>query len=225
MNKLKSKLIIAVMLIIGATAFMSCEGEGVINEIDDSTNTVNLSPNKDLIDITLDNIGDLHNYLLAELANDSVLMSNNTTFGDVLADMETILVNSDVYSTQSNINTGIITSLQDVVDLFSDIKLDEDFLANFEPMFRNYITNHAYLDEAITTTILNSMDYHKSINTDSINSTMIGYTSVLIGNNIYAASNQYWTGYFPSKSVMKDPDADTLVWVDLAGGVLGASCS
>ncbi|MEA3443790.1 MAG: hypothetical protein U9R19_03605 [Bacteroidota bacterium] len=54
---------------------------------------------------------------------------------------------------------------------------------------------------------------------------MVGYTGVLIANNVYASSDQYWTAYFSLKSVMKDPDTTTLIWVDAAGGLLGASCT
>ena len=111
---LKSKLIVAVMVIIGITAFMSCNKDS--EQIGDN-------PSKETI--TIDNLGEVHNFLLAEYEKANLKSeSNSKTFGDVYNRLEKLLINSDKYSVNSTIASSLSESEKQVIfDSFADIKL------------------------------------------------------------------------------------------------------
>lgn len=224
-NNFKITTILLIAVFIGLISFSSCEKENSTNEITDKPEYPNIRQTKEFI--TIDNIGEAHNYLLSELEKNPSLRNDNKTLFDIINDMKVILEKSEIYSNKSVINTGLPTHPDRIYEAFGDIELNADFFEVFKSRFRDYIKNNQYLDKEVANEILISLENYSEINTESLNENMIGFPSVTSSNNVYKSSLIYWNNYGISfnRSVNAEPSDRGIIWADAAGAVLGATCS
>jgi len=221
-NKLMNiKLIIIGIVLIGMTAFVSCEKEEIANLNAKGQATEKSVLNKEII--TLDNIGEGHNYLLAEMEKKPLLRSDNKTFKDVFKDMEHLLTISDKYDFKSNIKPDMRITPEEFMNIFGDIQLNEDFFINFQQRFVTFITNNKYFDPIIANAVINSMNNTSLVDISQLDDKMVGYTSVLVGNNIYNSSQNYWSNYGINFRSTTASDR-TVIWVDVGMGICGCAC-
>lgn len=175
--------------------------------------------------ITINNLGEIHNYLLSEYANHKLKSaSSSKTFGDVFKEFETLLINSEKYSTASTIKSSLTEDERNnLLDKFADIKMDANFHNEFKDRFIEYFQNVPNIDEELRIKILETTKDYSSISiTDDIANNS-GYNFVLAYNNVYSSSTTYWE----EKGVLKSTnmsDNQKIIWSDAAGAAVGFMC-
>lgn len=175
--------------------------------------------------ITIENLGDIHNYLLAEYeAKGLKTKSSSKTFGDVYNEFENLLINSEKYSTNSTIESGLSElEKQEVLNKFAHIKLDKNFRQEFEKRYFVYFQNLTSIDEEIKMKLLNTVLDLSPIKYSEDMMNQSGYDLVLAYNNVYNSSMDYWS----KKGNLKGdeiPENQAIIWADAAGAAIGLGC-
>lgn len=178
--------------------------------------------------ITLENLGQVHNYLLAKYENSNLKSaSTSKTFGDIYKEFEKILLNSDQYSMNSTISSTLSDSeKQLVLDKFSDIKLDANFQKEFEQRVLTYLQSFNNIDEILKSQILNAVENYSLIDNSTNMKGDVGYDLVLAYNNVYESSMAYWSkkGNLKSVNVEDISENKAIIWADATGALIGLGC-
>lgn len=175
--------------------------------------------------ITIDNLGEVHNYLLATYESSFIKStSSSKTFGDIYNEFEIILLNSEKYSTNTAIESGLTESEKLIVlNNFATIQLDTNFHKEFEKRFLTYFQNLTNIDEKVKFELLHTINDYSSIDNLKNMENYSGYDLILAYSNVYNASLNYWSKNSQLKNINM-PENQAIIWADAAGAAIGLGC-
>lgn len=202
----------------------------IIQACDNSMNSEINEMQKEKVPITVNNIGEIHNYLLEEYSkkkssNFIKTTSEVVTFGDVYQDLKKILSESDEYSMTSTIQANLSKSGKvDLLDNLKDLKLDENFITEIKKKFTSHVKSLKNADSDVIASLLKTLDDYNSPITNTLENKE-GSELLAIYNNVYKSSTEYWNiNTFETKTSTKSASNREIIWADAAGAVLGAGC-
>lgn len=196
--------------------------------------------------ITIDNIGYIHNYLLdaysSSLSKKPIKVKSKSTdcktFGEVYRDLENILLESNRYRMDSNIKDSRLDEISLLKD-FESLKLDNTFKTEIKKRFILHINSLNNINNNIRLALLNTLKSsdesikYNLIKTSNILRDKKGIELCTIYNNVYKASSKHWglttenrTLSTPAISIPcgKGASNKELIWADAAGAILGTCC-
>lgn len=182
--------------------------------------------------ITVNNIGEIHNYLLDEYLRSKPGISLKSkgevkTFGEVYRGFEKILANSDKYSMSTTIkSTRTKSGEADLLKSFADLKVDANFNAEIKKRFISHVSSLENVDKEVVAALLSTLKDNLygelSEITDSKGSELIS-----IYNNVFKSSSEYWAvnaSNTKASHVKRSATNKEIIWSDAAGAILGAGC-
>ncbi|MFB6320760.1 hypothetical protein [Saccharicrinis sp. FJH54] len=184
---------------------------------------LNQEPVKELI--TIDNLGQVHNYLLDKYEKSSLKSTlTSKTFGDVYNEFERILLESEKYSTNSTILSDLTDSEKlEILNKFADLKLDNNFQKEFKRRFITYFQSLQDIDADIKADILNTVNNYTLIDSPDDFENKRSYNLAIAYNNVYKSSMDYWGTNNKLKSV-NITENQAIIWADAAGALIGLGC-
>ncbi|MBS3742428.1 MAG: hypothetical protein KGY74_09935 [Candidatus Cloacimonetes bacterium] len=222
MFKLKSKLIVAVMVMFGITAFLSCEKEVIVNEV----------PNQDESNLG-NKIGEYHNIALDLYYNNSRLKSSEMSYKNVREEIIASLTNynSELFN-DAQINEYALQSekVLSKLKISFSLKNTKSITDNFLELI-NYLEQNNEISTELTNQLkninsnvlegnLNSseiLDLVNDLNNSSWSEQDAKYVDAF--TQVYNSSYEYWTNAKNLKSTKAEGDA--VIVADAAGALYG----
>lgn len=179
-------------------------------------------------EITIDNIGAVHNYLLdSYFANNNCITLNNSRNMDAFfnAFKDQLMKNDKYYVSQEALTRSNeeIEYFQDIMDL----KIDNNFYNNARALVLKKIDDNLEISNEVKDVIhkitdLNISDNERFSLIDKYKSYQGGELLVEF-KNIYISSSEYWQIHRPI--VTRSSSSTPVILADGVGGLLGAFCS
>lgn len=202
----------------------------IIQACDNSENSEIDEMQKEKEPITVNNIGEIHNYLLEEysktkLSNSLKTTSEAVTFGDVYQDLKRLLSESNKYSMTSTIQASRTKSGEvELLNSLKDLKLDENFIPEIKKRFTLHVKSLKNTDSDVIASLLKTLENYNSPIINTLENRE-GNELLTIYNNVYKSSAEYWDlNPSETKSSTKGASNREIIWADAAGAVLGAGC-